>query len=83
MITLRCRIQILNMDGAHVRSIGCKGKGKVQFFRPRGVAIDRHRNLWIADFGNHRIQVVTMDGAYVRTIGGAKRDRILLDSKMS
>jgi sugar lactone lactonase YvrE len=39
---------------------------------PRGLAIDKHDNLYIADWGNHRIRMIQRTGAITTVAGNGK-----------
>jgi DNA-binding beta-propeller fold protein YncE len=61
------------MDGTLVRQIGSKGQAAGQFSFPRGLAVSKAGELFVADRDNHRVQVFRVsDGAFLRQIGGAK-----------
>ncbi|HEX9440388.1 MAG TPA: NHL repeat-containing protein, partial [Roseiflexaceae bacterium] len=50
-------------------AIGGPGQEPGQLDQPRGIAVDRQGNVYVADTGNNRIQVYGPDGAPLRTIG--------------
>ena len=53
------RVQVLRYrDGAHVRTIGSKGKDAGQLKHPNGVAVDGVGRIVVCDSGNHRLQVL-------------------------
>ena len=57
-------------NGKKLRTIGVRGPGQGQLERPRGIAVDNHGNIIVAD--NHRIQKFTAKGQFlieVSTIG--------------
>jgi sugar lactone lactonase YvrE len=45
--------------------IGSEGSERGQFVRPTGVAVDRHGDIYVADWGNNRVQQFNPDGQYV------------------
>lgn len=57
-----------------------------RFQYPRGVAMDSHQNLYVADFGNNRIRKISPDGM-VSTVAGngikSYRDGPALDAEFS
>ncbi|WP_422446212.1 NHL repeat-containing protein [Thermoanaerobacterium sp. DL9XJH110] len=53
--TLAHRIEVFDMDGNFVKSIGGFGTGQSGFYFPRDLAVDDEGFLWVADSGNHRI----------------------------
>ena len=61
-------VTILDNEGKKVKSFGGKGgSGNVEFFAPRGVAINRDNFIFVSD--NHRIQKISMDGDRVALVG--------------
>ena len=52
-----------------IRSIGKRGKGRVELHDPCGIAIDGKGNIFIADTLNSRIQLVSLEGQFVREFG--------------
>lgn len=47
------------------------GRGTfAQFCSPRGIALDRHGNLWVADSGNHTVRRIDQSGN-VSTVAGS------------
>jgi len=56
-----------------VRVIGAKGTGDGQLAEPKGVAVDKAGNIYVADTLNHRIQKFDPGGAFL-TKWGAKGD---------
>ncbi|MCP4625404.1 MAG: hypothetical protein GY850_18065, partial [bacterium] len=45
---------VIGQDNYTLNSSGCS---KTEFNSPRGIAIDKAGNLWVADHGNHRVLV--------------------------
>jgi uncharacterized protein (TIGR03663 family) len=48
---------------------GAVGTEPGQFNHPRGVAVDRDGNVYVADSDNHRVQVFDANGAFLRAWG--------------
>jgi len=46
------------------------GPAAAQFCNPKGIALDRHGNLWVADSGNHTVRRIDVAGQ-VTTVAGA------------
>ena len=69
------RVQKLGPDGRFLAVIGrnggdgSAGVAAAQFKQPRGVAVDRAGNLFVADKNNHRIQKFDPTGQFIRVWG--------------
>ncbi len=50
--------------------LGKAGKGPGEFDSPKGVAVDRDGNIYVADSRNHRVQKLDPDGRPLASIGG-------------
>jgi DNA-binding beta-propeller fold protein YncE len=48
---------------------GGKGRGKGRFDSPTAIAVDRNRNVLVADTGNGRIEKFSPNGTFVTSIG--------------
>lgn len=48
---------------------GGQGKGRGQFDKPRGIAVDAEGNFYVADNGNARIQKFSPDGKFLNVFG--------------
>ncbi len=53
---------------AFLGEAGKSGNDKAHFNKPRGIAGDRHGNLYVSDNGNNRIVVFKQDGSYLGQI---------------
>ena len=61
-------VTILDNEGKKVKLFGGKGgRGNVNFFSPRGVAITPNNFILVSD--DHRIQKISMDGDCIASIG--------------
>jgi DNA-binding beta-propeller fold protein YncE len=61
------------LDGTLVRRIGSQGETAGKFDTPRGLAVSKSGELFVADLCNHRVQVFRVsDGTFLRQIGGSK-----------
>ena len=56
--------------GAVLLEGGQPGAGPGQFAYPRGIAVDSHGDIYVADSRNHRIQKIGKDGKFVNQFGG-------------
>jgi tripartite motif-containing protein 71 len=50
-------------------SWGGPGKGEGQFDGPRGIAVDKNGNVYVADLGNNRVVQLGPDGRFVKSWG--------------
>jgi hypothetical protein len=50
-------LKVFDHEGDYLYSFGTNGEGNGQFNAPTGVAVDKHDNILVADWGNSRIQV--------------------------
>jgi sugar lactone lactonase YvrE len=57
-------------DGTYINSLEDKSNEGGKFLRPWGLTIDRHGNVFIADWNNHRIQKFDSEGFLIKTIDG-------------
>ena len=62
-------VSIINRDREKETSFGTRGSASGQFDKPEGVAIDRERNILVADLDNHRIQQFSSAGEFLRSVG--------------
>jgi uncharacterized protein (TIGR03663 family) len=56
------RVQVFDLNGKFLRSIGRSGTGLGQFNEPSSVAVDPTGRLFVADYWNSRIQVFNVMG---------------------
>lgn len=62
-------IRKLTPEGHYLASWGGHGSREGEFARPRGLAINAEKELFVADANNHRIQVFSLDGKFLRSFG--------------
>lgn len=65
------QIQVFELDGAHVRTIGKRGTGEGEFNFPTNASVDAEGRLYVVDSANTRIQVFDPEGKFVRSFGRA------------
>ena len=60
------RVQIFDVNGRSMFSIGTEGSEEGQFKFPRGVAVDDQGYMIIGDSGNNRVQIFNPDGTFLK-----------------
>ena len=53
-----------------LRSFGHRGENPGEFYYPNGIAIDKDRNIFISEWGNHRVQIFSWEGRYLGSFDG-------------
>ena len=82
-------INMYELEGKLIKSVGSEGNGEVQFKYPLGLDVsDRNNNIYVCDCNNHRIQILTEELKYHSMLGisllqypsnvKVTRDRILV-----
>ena len=66
---INTRVQVLNPEGAFVSFIGGWGVEKGQFFRPKGVAVDKDGRVFVSDSYLGVIQVFDAYGDFLAAVG--------------
>jgi DNA-binding beta-propeller fold protein YncE len=66
---INTRVQVLNPDGLFVNFIGAWGVEKGQFYRPKGVAVDKNSRVYVSDSYMGVIQIFTETGEFYAAIG--------------
>jgi len=66
---INTRVQVLNPDGLFVAFIGGWGVEKGEFFRPKGVAIDKDSRVFVSDSYIGVIQVFDANGEFHAVVG--------------
>jgi DNA-binding beta-propeller fold protein YncE len=66
---INTRVQVLNPDGLFVNFIGGWGVEKGEFFRPKGVAVDKNGRIYVSDSYMGVIQIFTATGEFYAAIG--------------
>ena len=82
-------INMYELEGKLIKSVGSEGNEEAQFKNPRGLDVsDRNNNIYVCDRSNHRIQILTEELKYHSMLGvglfkhpcdvKAIRDRVLV-----
>ncbi len=64
------KIKVYSTAGEYLRSIGSYGKALGQFVRPKGIAVDRHDNLYVVDAGFENVQIFNKEDKLLMFFGG-------------
>ena len=63
-------INMYELEGKLIKSVGSEGNGEAQFKNPRGLDVsDRNNNIYVCDCYNHRIQILTEELKYHSMLG--------------
>ncbi len=73
---INTRVQVLNPDGLFVTFIGGWGVKKGQFFRPKGVALDKGDRVYVSDSYMGVIQVFDTTGELLGVISDTTDDKV-------
>jgi len=65
----RSDIQVFDLSGRYLFTIGRGGSNEGEFLMPLGMDIDSQGRLYVADAFNFRIQVFDPDGNYIKSLG--------------
>ena len=58
-------INMYELEGKLIKSVGSEGNGRTQFYHPRGLDVsDRNNNIYVCDCFNHRIKILTEELMY-------------------
>jgi DNA-binding beta-propeller fold protein YncE len=66
---INTRVQVLNSQGIFIAEIGRWGVEKGEFFRPKGVAIDKNNRVFVSDSYLGVIQVFAATGEFYAALG--------------
>lgn len=69
-------IQVFDLSGRYIFTIGKRGVGDGEFLMPLGIDIDKDGRLYVADAFNYRVQILDKDGKYIKSIGYGAGKRI-------
>ena len=64
------RIQVFNLKGEYITTIGTSGSGDGQLESPSGVTVDDDGNVYVADRDNYRVQKFDPTGKFITAWGG-------------
>jgi DNA-binding beta-propeller fold protein YncE len=60
--TLNDRVEIFDADGNFITMFGKNGDGPGSLSRPKGIAVDSDKHIWIADAVQQRVKVFNREG---------------------
>src|SRR4030042_2990663 len=63
------RIQVFDLEGHFVKSLGKFGSGAEEFNEPVDIKSDEKDNIWVADRNNHRLKKYNSDFKMIECIG--------------
>lgn len=66
---INTRVQVLNPEGLYVNDVGAWGVEKGEFFRPKGVAVDRDNRVYVSDSHMGVVQVFESTGEFFSVVG--------------
>jgi DNA-binding beta-propeller fold protein YncE len=73
---INTRVQVLNPEGLFVTFIGGWGVEKGEFFRPKGIAIDRNNRVYVSDSYLGVIQVFDNIGEFRSVLGDKQTGKV-------
>lgn len=73
---INTRVQVLNPEGLFVNFIGGWGVEKGEFFRPKGVALDKKDNVFVSDSYLGVIQVFDATGEFYAAVGDSAKAKV-------
>ena len=62
------RVQVFTKEGKFLFKWGSSGSGDGEFNIPWGIDIDKHGDVYVADWRNDRIQKFAPDGRFLMTV---------------
>ena len=63
-------INMYELEGKLIKSVGSEGNGRTQFYHPNGLDVsDRNNSIYVCDCWNHRIQILTAKLKYHFMLG--------------
>jgi DNA-binding beta-propeller fold protein YncE len=73
--TMNFRVQVFDLEGRHLASIGAMGANLGQFARPKGVAVDAAGHVYVADAAFNNFQIFDPAGALLLFVGRVGTNR--------
>ena len=65
-----CCVNMYELEGKLMKSVGSNGNGEAQFSCPRGIDVsDRNHNIYVCDYNNNRVQILTEELKYHSMLG--------------
>lgn len=64
------KVEVFDMEGQFIRTIGSYGRALGQFVRPKGLAIDKNDILYVVDAGFENVQMFDLQGRLLMFFGG-------------
>ncbi len=68
--TLNSRVDVFNIAGDYLKTIGERGTGFGMFDKPKGIALDSFGNIYVADSGWSNVQIFNQKGEVLLFFGG-------------
>ena len=63
-------VNMYELEGKLMKSVGSKGNGNTQFNSPYGIDVsDRNHNIYVCDYSNNRVQILTEELKYHSVLG--------------
>ena len=63
-------VNMYELEGKLMKSVGSNGNGEAQFYGPRGIDVsDRNHNIYVCDCWNNRVQILTEELKYHSMLG--------------
>ncbi len=73
--TYNGRVQVFTLNGEHVSTVGRLGTAVGEFARPKGVAADKEKRLYVVDAAFQNVQIFNEEGKLLLFFGGPGKDR--------
>ncbi len=80
-ITTDRGVMVGDLKGNLLFSFGIKGRGKGQFNRPTGIAVDDKGNIYVADSMNYRLSAYNKEGKHLWDVGSPVNPQKAIQSR--